>query len=171
MIRSSTLIYAVLATAVITATHAHAQNPTAQQPNAASHQAHHALFTGSDLKWNPGPGSLPPGAQFAVLEGNPAQPGPFTIRLRLPDGYQIAPHWHPGIEHVTVLSGTFAVGVGERADPSGYKELPVGGFMVMQPKTTHYARASGDTVLQLHGVGPWAVNYVNAADDPRNKKP
>lgn len=138
----------------------------AQAPHgSASHE--HRLLLPDEMQWSAGPASLPPGAQVAVLEGNPAQAGPFTLRLRLPDGYRIAPHWHPGIEHVTVLSGVFIVGQGEHAGAHPTRELSRGGFMLMPPQTPHYASTRGETVLQLHGVGPWAVNYVNPADDPR----
>ena len=105
-----------------------------------------------------------------MLEGNPAQEGPFTMRLRLPDGFQIQPHWHPAIEHVTVISGTFNLGTGERFDKSSGHALGAGSFAFMPPAMRHYAWATGETVLQVHGMGPWRINYVNPADDPRNKK-
>jgi quercetin dioxygenase-like cupin family protein len=104
------------------------------------------------------------------LEGNPAQEGPFTMRLQVPDGYSIPPHWHPAVEHVTVISGTFNLGTGEKFDKSQTRALPAGSFAFMQPGMRHFAWAKGETVIQVHGMGPWKLNYVNAADDPRNKK-
>lgn len=144
---------------------------TAAQPAHAAHTAAtaHVTVNASELTWGNGPASLPPGARAIAIEGNPAEAGPFTLRLLLPDDYQIAPHSHPGIEHVTVLSGSFFIGTGTTPEFKQMKELRAGGFMVMPPNTVHYARARGETVLQLHGIGPWAVNYVNPADDPRRK--
>jgi hypothetical protein len=123
------------------------------------------------VSWGPAPPVLPPGAKLAVLEGNPAEAGPFTMRLLLPDRYRIPPHYHPVIEHVTVLKGAFKVGMGEKYDPSAMTRLPAGTFAALQPGTRHFAEAQGETVLQLHGVGPWGLTYVNPADDPRQRTP
>ena len=119
--------------------------------------------------WAPAPPALPPGAQVAVLEGDPSKPGPFTMRIALPDGYRIPPHFHPVVEHVTVLQGTFLVGMGERFDAAKLKMLPAGSFGALPPGMRHFAQAKGRTVLQLHGMGPWGLTYVNPADDPRKK--
>ncbi len=91
------------------------------------------------------------------------------MRLWLPDGFKIQPHWHPAVEHVTVVSGEFNVGMGEKFDTAGGHALPAGTFAFLAPQMRHFAWAKGDTVLQLHGVGPWQINYVNPADDPRKK--
>jgi quercetin dioxygenase-like cupin family protein len=132
--------------------------------------AHDAIIVaGGTENWMAGPPSLPPGARLAVLEGDPAQPGPFTMRVSLPDGYTIPPHFHPGPEHVTVLKGTFLVGMGEKFDAAALKPLPAGSFGALPPGMRHFARAKGATLLQLHGVGPWGLTYVNPADDPRKK--
>ena len=135
-----------------------------------SHPPDHGFFSTADIKWVDGPASLPAGAKVALLEGNPAQEGPFTMRLQLPDGFQIPPHWHPAVEHVTVISGTFNLGMGEKFDKSSGRALAAGSFAFMPPGMRHFAWATGETVLQLHGQGPWKINYVNPADDPRNKK-
>jgi quercetin dioxygenase-like cupin family protein len=135
-----------------------------------SHTTDHGFFSTADMKWVDGPASLPAGAKVAMLEGNPAQEGPFTMRLQLPDGFRIQPHWHPAVEHVTVISGTFNLGTGEKFDKSAGRSLAAGSFAFMQPGMRHYAWATGETVLQVHGMGPWKINYVNPADDPRNKK-
>ena len=129
----------------------------------------HVMVTPSAVAWGPGPAALPAGAQAAVLEGDPAKAGPFTLRVKLPDGYKIPPHYHPADEHVTVLQGTFVMGVGEKFDQSAGRELTVGSFAMMPMGTRHFAWAKGDTILQLHGIGPWGVTYVNPSDDPRKK--
>ena len=121
------------------------------------------------VTWGPAPAALPPGATAAVLEGNPGKPGAFTMRLRMPNGYKIPPHFHPVMEHVTVLSGAFKVGMGDRFDEGQMKMLPAGSFGALPPKMHHYAMANGETVLQLHGIGPWRITYVDKADDPRTK--
>jgi quercetin dioxygenase-like cupin family protein len=133
----------------------------------ATHAPDHGFFSTADIKWVDGPASLPAGAKVALLEGNPAQEGPFTMRLRLPDSFQIQPHWHPAVEHVTVISGTFNLGHGEKFDKSAGRALPAGSFAFMPPEMRHFAWAKGETVIQVHGMGPWKINYVNPADDPR----
>jgi hypothetical protein len=133
---------------------------SAQQPAA------HVAVTPAEVKWGEPPPSLRPGAKFAVVSGNPAASGSFTIRLRLPAGYRIAPHWHPTDEHVTVLSGVWAVGMGEKFDTKVMKDLPAGGFGAMPAEMRHFALAKSDVVVQVHGQGPFVVNYVNPADDP-----
>lgn len=139
------------------------------QAGAGQHAEHHTFALPGTLTWSPGPASLPAGARVAVLEGDPSKPGPFTIRLSLPNGYKIAPHHHPGIEHVTVIQGTFVMGMGDRFDATKGTALPAGAFAVMQPGTRHFAWTRGATIVQLHGVGPWQVVYVNDADDPRKQ--
>lgn len=127
------------------------------------------IFNPDQLKWTEGPPSLPAGVKSAVLEGDPTKEGPFTLRLKFPDGYRIPPHWHSSPERVTVISGTFNLGQGEKADISKGMELPSGSFFLMDPKSAHYAWATGETVVQINGTGPWGINYVNPADDPRKK--
>jgi hypothetical protein len=131
--------------------------------------ADHGFFEAGKVQWKDGPPSLPAGAKFALLEGNPSQEGLFTMRLWLPDGFKIPPHWHPAVEHITVISGEFHLGMGETFDLSKGNALPAGAFGFMAAQMRHYAWTRGDTVLQLHGVGPWQINYVNPADDPRKK--
>jgi len=128
------------------------------------------FFSPADIKWVDAPASLPPGAKAALLEGNPAQEGPFTMRLKVPDGYRIPPHWHPAVEHVTVISGTFNLGMGESFDQAKTRALTAGSFGFMPPGMRHFAWAKGETVIQIHGMGPWKLNYVSASDDPRNRK-
>jgi quercetin dioxygenase-like cupin family protein len=113
------------------------------------------------------PASLPRGAQVAVVEGNPSEAGPFTMRFRFPANYRIPAHSHPAIEHVTVLSGTLQFGMGDRLDPTQSRPMPTGSFIVMPVGANHYAWTNEEAVIQLHGIGPWGITYVNAADDPR----
>lgn len=127
----------------------------------------HGATLPSEIQWLPGPPSLPAGAKVAVLEGDPTQEGIFTMRLSMPDGYKISPHWHPAFEHITVMSGTFQMGMGDTFDKAKGHPLSAGAFGWMAPGVRHFAWAQGDTVVQLHGMGPWQIYYVNAADDPR----
>ncbi|RZT95148.1 cupin domain-containing protein [Rivibacter subsaxonicus] len=128
------------------------------------------FYAPADVQWKPGPGSLPAGAKFAVLNGDPTKEGPFVMRLWLPDGFKIQPHTHPQVERITVISGTFNLGMGDKFDQAATREMPTGAFGYWPAGMQHFAWARGDTVLQLHGVGPWTITYVNPADDPRNAK-
>ena len=128
------------------------------------------LFPPSELKWKDGPPSLPKGAQVALLEGDPAKEGPFVFRLKFPDGYRVPPHTHPKTERVTVLAGTLHFGMGKKFDPKSTKPLTAGTFGYWPAGMAHFAHARGETVLQLHGTGPWQINYIDPADDPRNGK-
>jgi len=141
----------------------------ATNPQASGTQSAHVMVTPGDLKWADGPPSLAAGSKAAVIEGDPKNPGLFTMRLKLPADYKIPPHWHPADEHVTVISGTFNMGMGDKFDASKGNALPVGSFAVMPAKTNHFAFTKEETVIQLHGMGPWGVTYVNPADDPRKK--
>jgi quercetin dioxygenase-like cupin family protein len=106
---------------------------------------------------------------MAVLQGDPSKPELFTVRLEFPAGYTIAPHVHPTDEHITVISGTFLVGMGDKADFTNPVVLPVGGFITAPAKMAHFARAKGATVVQVSAIGPFALTYVNPADDPQKK--
>jgi quercetin dioxygenase-like cupin family protein len=123
------------------------------------------------IKWGPAPPSLPPGAQSAVLVGDPGEPGaPFVFRAKVPDGYKFPPHWHPTEENLTVLSGTVLVGDGETFDLSATRELTVGSFVSLPRTMRHYGIAKGETIVQVHGIGPFEINYVNPADDPHRQE-
>lgn len=130
----------------------------------------HTMVSPNDIKWGPGPAALPPGAQMAVLEGDPSKAGGlFTIRAKMPDGYKIPPHWHPTDENVTVLQGTLLMGLGEKFDQAAAHEMTAGSFATMPKGVRHFAMAKGETLIQVHAIGPFEVNYVNPADDPRNQ--
>jgi quercetin dioxygenase-like cupin family protein len=126
------------------------------------------VFPPDKTLWKPGPPSLPKGAVFAVLEGDPGKPGPFVFRVKVPDGYRVPPHTHPKTERITVLAGTFYVGMGEKEE-AAYTAMPAGTYGHWPAGMKHFVKAKGETVLQFHGQGPWSIKYVNPADDPRNK--
>ena len=126
-----------------------------------------AITTPQSTKWGPAPAVLPAGARAAILDGDPMKSGPFTLRLMFPPGYRIPPHSHPADEHVTVISGNLNVGMGDTFDRKRATSLHQGAFGVIPAGMHHYAWASGRTVIQLHGNGPWSLNYVNPADAPK----
>jgi quercetin dioxygenase-like cupin family protein len=132
--------------------------------------AEHKIFAPADIKWVDAPPSLPSGAKMAVLEGDPTKPGPFTIRLQAPDGYKIPAHTHPTDERVTVISGTFHLGMADKFDEAAGHEMVAGSFALMPAGMKHFAWATGETVVQVHSTGPFVIKYVNPADDPRNAK-
>ena len=137
--------------------------------SAAEQTGEHKLIAPQDIKWGPGPASLPSGAQAAVLYGDPAKEGMFAFRLKVPKGYHIAPHSHPKPELVTVISGTARLGMGATADRAKAQVLPADSFFALSPGMAHYFFADEDTVIQLNSMGPWEINYINAKDDPRKK--
>src|SRR3954469_14854074 len=150
---------------------------TASAKAADASSAHVKAYTPEQMKWSAGPNALPPGAQIAVLEGDPMKPGPFTLRLKFPNNYKIPPHSHARTEHVTIISGSMHFGMGDKFDEAGMATFGTGSFVAIEPGAHHYAMAKNDmmfkgkdTTIQLHGEGPWEIKYVNASDDPRNKK-
>jgi quercetin dioxygenase-like cupin family protein len=131
----------------------------------------HVIMRPDAVKWGPVPPSAPAGAQTAVLVGDPGKEGmPYVYWVKMPDGYKVPPHWHTMDENVTVLKGMLLVGMGEKLDPSKVEELSAGSFWYTPKSMRHYALAKGETVIQLHGIGPYGINYVNPADDPRKQK-
>ena len=119
------------------------------------------------VKWGPAPPFFPAGARFAVLQGDPTGTGVYTVRLEMPAGYVIKSHWHPTDEHVTVLSGRFLVGMGDSVDMKQTMALGPEGFITAPAQAHHFAVAARRTVVQVHGVGPFAITYVRPTDDPR----
>jgi len=128
----------------------------------------HTMVMPGDLKWVVVP-SLPSGAKLAVVEGPLNAAVSFTFRLRFPADDKLPAHWHAAIEHVTVMSGAFNMGIGDKLDAAKAKRLPAGSVAIMQPKTNHFAWTKEETIVQVHGIGPWTLTYVNPADDPRKK--
>jgi quercetin dioxygenase-like cupin family protein len=145
-----------------------AQAPT-KKPVSHPASAKHSMVNAADLKWGPAPPGLPPGAQAAVVDGDPTKPGPFVMRAKFPDGYKVPPHSHPIDENLTVLSGSLSLGTGDSVDAGTMTALGPGAFARMPRNVHHYATAKGETIFQLHGMGPFAITYVNPNDDPRKK--
>ncbi len=127
------------------------------------------LYPADTTEWKAGPPSLPPGARIAVLEGDPGKEGPFVFRVKVPDGYRIPPHTHPKTERVTVISGIFNIGMGEKFDATLTQPMPAGTYGYWETGMKHFVWTKGETVVQFHGIGPWKIEYVNPDDDPRNK--
>ena len=156
--------YALVATGLVLATIA-----ASAQSNPSRSEQHAIIALPGKISWAAAPAILPRGAELAVVDGDPSKAAAFTMRLRMPDGYRIPAHFHPVVEHVTVIEGTFRVGMGDKFDPSSLGDLPTGTFAALAPGIRHFAQAKGTTVIQLHGVGPWSLTYVNPADDPRKQ--
>lgn len=131
----------------------------------------HVVARPDEIQWGPPPPGLPSGSQLGVLLGDPTKTGvPFVFRAKLPDGYTVPPHWHPTDESVTVLKGALLVGQGDEFDRAKTDELTVGSFFHMPKTMRHFVVAKGETVIQVHGIGPFGITYVDPADDPRNSK-
>lgn len=129
----------------------------------------HVIAPPDSLKWSAGPPSLPPGAQIAIVSGDPAKEGLYVLRLKLPAGYKVPPHMHPNDENVTVISGTFNIAMGEKLDDSKGPGLKAGSFAKAPKGMAHYAWFPEDSVIQIHGLGPAGITYLNPADDPRKR--
>jgi ketosteroid isomerase-like protein len=129
----------------------------------------HVMVESAAIKWGDPPPSLPPGSKMAVISGDPSKAGPFVVRAQVPAGYKVAPHWHPGDENLTVFSGTVALGMGDTWDESKMQPLGSGGFVALPAGMRHSFLAKTASTFQVHGMGPFALNYVNPADDPRKK--
>jgi anti-sigma factor ChrR (cupin superfamily) len=123
----------------------------------------HAAVVPSSLNWSP----LLPGITMAVVSGDPNGNGPYVLRLKSVAGTKIPAHWHPTPENVTVLDGSFAVGMGDKFDEAGLQDLPVGGFVRIPAEMRHFALSRTESVVQVHGMGPFKVNFVNPADAPK----
>src|SRR5262245_49260985 len=130
-------------------------------------QSAHVVVPVDKVQWGPAPPILPAGAQIAVLEGNPGEKGPVTMRLRFPANYNIPAHWHSMTERVTVLSGSFHVGMGDKLDRQTSQTLEPGGIVSLPSKMRHFAWTSAPTVVQISLEGPFDLFYVNPADNPQ----
>ena len=122
-----------------------------------------------DLKWGPAPAVLPKGAQVAIVSGDPFKDGAYVLRIKMPGNYKIPAHNHPTAEYVTVLSGNFHLGMGDKLDEKKGIKLTAGGYGEAPAKMNHYAWTTSPTIVQVHGQGPFAMTYVNPADDPSKK--
>ena len=131
------------------------------------HAGTHTMIAPTELNW----ADLPalPGVKIAVIEGPLTEAVPIMFRLKFPPNYRVPPHWHPGIEHVTVISGTLNMGIGDEFDTAKTRALSPGSVAIMPPRTHHFVWTREETIGQVHSIGPWSVTYVNPADDPKNK--
>jgi quercetin dioxygenase-like cupin family protein len=129
----------------------------------------HIMLGAPEIKWGPAPPVFEKEASMAVLSGDPGKAGPFVVRLKFPAGYKVAPHWHPTDEHVTVVSGSLGLGMGDKLDPAALRVLGPGGYAVLPAEMHHYAMAKTAAVVQVHANGPFALTYVNPADDPSKR--
>lgn len=132
-------------------------------------ESDHVMIRPGEIKWAEGPKSLPPGAKFNILYGDPTAEGPFGMRFKFPANYFIPPHFHPKDENITVISGTFLMAVGSDKN-SPLTSLEAGSFARMKTGVRHFAHTKDETIVQINGVGPWEIIYVNPDEDPRNKK-
>ena len=130
----------------------------------------HVVMAANALQWGGPPPGMPAGMRVAVVSGDPSQAQPYVLRAQMPAGYRIPPHWHPTMENITVLSGTVALGMGETFDQPSMQDVPVGGFAAVPADMRHFFMAKSAAVIQVHGIGPFAITYLNPADDPRTKK-
>jgi quercetin dioxygenase-like cupin family protein len=127
------------------------------------------LKAANDVKWGPAPPVLPKGAEMAVLTGDPSKAGLYVLRIKLPANAKVPAHHHPTVENITVISGSFHLGMGDKLDEKNGAALEPGGFASMPANMNHYAWARADSVIQIHGQGPFKIEYVNPADDPSKK--
>lgn len=128
----------------------------------------HVMVNADELEWT-GVASMAPPAKITIIEGDLSQAEPFTFRLKLPAGYIVAPHIHPAYERVTVLQGTFHFAHGRTFDRDKTMALRTGGVAIMPPGAPMFGYTEEDTIIQLHGMGPWGIVYLNPEDDPRNQ--
>lgn len=130
----------------------------------------HIMVPPHEVVWGECPPEIPAGAKCAIIEGDPAAPDTlYAFRSKMPDNYRIPAHYHPMDEHLTVISGTFAMGLGEEFDEKALQPMVAGSYMVMPSRAPHYAMTRGETILQIHGIGPMVFTYVDPTDDPRNR--
>ena len=143
-----------------------AAEPSASTSPAATTE--HKVMKPADLKWGDAPPGLPAGGKMTVLNGDPTQAGAFTVRLKAPAGYKVMPHTHPTAERLTVISGNFKIGMGEKFDEKSMQAMTAGSYVVLPPNMAHFAKGGG--IVQIDSEGPFQINYVNPTDDPRNAK-
>jgi quercetin dioxygenase-like cupin family protein len=160
-------VFLLIAVMVFSLVHLSAQQPAA---SGDMHSMGHIMLNTGDFKWMDAPPGLPPGSKVAVLSGDPSKAGPFTIRIMMPENYKVPPHTHPSYENVVVLEGSLYMGSGEKIEESKAMKLDAGGYSAIPAGSPHYVFSKDKVTLQVNGEGPFAINYINPADDPRNKK-
>jgi len=165
-LRHTNLVVIILSALVYSSFGITLRQLSVSQPMAVEAQEHGKKVTPEAVEWKP----RWPGMDIAILSGDPTKEGaPFVIRLKLRDGLTVPPHWHPIDENLTVLSGTFRIGMGEKLDRAATTALPAGSYSLMPKEMRHFGWAEGETILQLHGVGAFKTFWVNPADDPAKK--
>ena len=136
---------------------------------AMSQTMNNTLVTPAEIQWGPAPDVLRAGIQGAVLYGDPTKDGLFAMRFKLPKGYSVPPHTLSKAGTFTVISGTFGIGMGEKADPSKVRAMPTGSFIALPPGSPHFVSVDEETVVQLNNIGPWVLTYIDPKDDPRHQ--
>ena len=129
----------------------------------------HVVKSPREIKWGDVPPSLAKGAKIAVMHGDPGKSGPFSVMLKFPPGYRIPAHWHSQDENVVVVSGVFYAGMGDNIDMTKAVALQRGAYVFMPARMHHFAVTRVPTVIELHGNGPFDINYISPADDPQKK--
>ena len=162
--KTKLLLVAALSPALALAQAAPTPAPEAPAANA------HSMVKAADVKWGDGPPFLPKGVQAAVLYGDPSKAGPFALRLKMPAGYKIPRHWHPTDEQVTVIDGQVALSMGEGAGAHD-ATFGAGDYVNLPANMQHQATSASGAVVQVNAVGPFAITYVDAKDDPRTATP
>ena len=164
------LRYSLLVMAVVAVASAVIGAQKKEMPAAIGDAGGHKIFDSANIEWGAPPPGFPAGAKLAVLAGNPGEKGVYTVRLKVPAGYKIMPHTHPTAEMITVISGALHIGMGSKFDESAGHEMAPGAFTSMPAGMQHFAWFTEETIVQVHGEGPFQIDYVNSADDPRNAK-
>lgn len=152
------VVVTFVVSAAVSSSHADEGKKTAAKPDAVSINA-------AEIKWGDAPPVLPKGAKLAVMTGDPSKKGPFAVRLKMPAGYKVPPHWHTQDEQLTILSGIFLLHMGDTMDAGGH-ELTAGGYHFLPGKMHHAAETKAETIVQLQGMGPFDIHYLDPADDP-----
>jgi quercetin dioxygenase-like cupin family protein len=138
--------------------------------SAIAQKPSHVMANVADTKWGPAPPLLPPGAQIAVLSGDPGKPAPYAVRLKFPANYAIPAHSHPTDENVVVVSGSLFMGLGDKLNKTGAMAVSVGGYALAPAGVNHFAFTKAETTIVLFGIGPVEFKYVNPSDDPRGAR-
>lgn len=157
MRKATGLAIALLLTGAWAALGADETKPAASKKKMTAGKPAHMMLSPSDMKWTDAPPSLPAGAKMAVIGGDPGKAGPYTLRLKAPDGYKVQAHWHPMAERLTIISGTFYLGTGDKLDESKGTALPAGAYASMPAKMHHFAWTKGESEVQVHGNGPFKL--------------
>jgi len=161
--KTLSLVVTLVVSAAVSSSRADETKKGAAKPDAV-------FINAAEIKWGDAPPSLPKGAKLAVMTGDPSKKAPFTVRLKMPAGYKVPPHWHTQDEQLTILSGTFVLHMGDTMDAAGH-ELTAGGYHFLPGKMHHAAETKAETILQLHGMGPFDIHYLDPADDPTKASP